>query len=100
MARCMAILFDNGGGITLITPDYCHSYERPDWAAQDVAALLGGADPSDWDGNEPQFRRDRHPEDDTMTVEMARTIRAGNEWPERGHAWNEFCAALAAQEAR
>ncbi len=22
------LLFDNGGGITLITPDYCHFYDR------------------------------------------------------------------------
>jgi len=94
------LLFDNGGGITLITPDYCHSYDRPDWAASDVAALLNGADPCDWDGNEPEFRRDRHAEDDVMTGSMAQAIREGSPWTRRGHAWNEFCSALAAKEVR
>ncbi len=88
------LLFDNGGGITLITPDYCHAYDRADWAASDVAALLNGADPCDWDGNEPEFRRDRHAEDDVMTGSMARAIRAGNPWTRRGHAWNQFCTIL------
>jgi len=94
------LLFDNGGGVLLLAPDYCHAYDRADWAASDVAALLNGADPCDWDGNEPEFRRDRHAEDDVMTSDTARKIRAGGGWPERGHAWNEFCSALATQEAR
>ena len=94
------LLFDNGGGITLITPDYCHAYDRADWAASDVAALLNGADPCDWDGNEPEFRRDRHAEDDVMTSDRARAIYGGGEWPERGAAWNQFCTALAAQAVR
>ena len=96
----LQLLFDNGGGVLLLAPDYCHAYDRADWAASDVAALLNGADPCDWDGNEPEFRRHRHPEDDLMDDAMARKIRAGGEWPERGHAWNEFCSALAAQEVR
>jgi len=88
------LLFDNGGGITLITPDYCHSYDRPDWAAADVVGILDGANTSNWDGNEPEFRRDQHPEDDVMTGSMARAIRAGNPWTRRGHAWNQFCTVL------
>jgi hypothetical protein len=96
----LQLLFDNGGGITLITPDYCHAYDRPDWAAESVAALLNGADPSGWDGNEPEFRRDRHAEDDAMNADTARAICSGGEWPERGAAWNQFCTALAAQEVR
>ncbi len=89
------LLFDNGGGITLITPDYCHFYDRADWAAADVVGLLNGANTSNWDGNEPEFRRDRHPEDDVMTAAMARSIREGGPWKQHGHAWDEFCAALA-----
>ena len=99
--RDFELLFDNGGGTLLLTPDYCHSYDRPDWAAADVAALLNGADPSDWDGNEPEFRRDRHAEDDVMTADMARAIYAERgAWPERGAAWDQFCTALAVQEVR
>ncbi len=88
------LLFDNGGGITLITANYCHSYDRPDWAAADVVGILDGANTSNWDGNEPEFRRDQHPEDDVMTGSMARAIRAGNPWTRRGHAWNQFCTVL------
>jgi len=89
------ILFDNGGGITVLSADFCHFYDRPDWAADDVRAVLGGADPADWDGNEPEFRREPHPEDDVMTAETAASILAGGHYPERGHAWNEFCEILA-----
>jgi hypothetical protein len=95
MNRNFHIFFDNGGGITLLLADYCRHYDRADWAANDVRALLGGADPSDWDNNEPEFRRDPHPEDDIMTAEMAASILAGNEYPERGAAWKEFCELLA-----
>ena len=88
------LLFDNGGGITLITPSYCHAYDNPQQAAYDTAALLDGADPQDWDGNHPEFRRERHPEDDVMTADTAQAIREGGPWTRRGHAWNEFCRTL------
>lgn len=95
----LRILFDNGGGITVMTADYCHFYDRPDWAADDVRAILGGADPADWDGNEPEFRREPHREDDVMTSSLAAAIHAGTDYPQRGHAWNEFCEILAAARA-
>lgn len=89
------LLFDNSGGITLITPEYCHAYDNPQHAAHDTAALLAGADTEDWDRNQPEFRRQRHPEDDIMSRAMAQSIRDGQPWKKRGHAWNDFCAALA-----
>lgn len=95
MNRNFHIFFDNGGGITLLLADYCRHYDRADWAADDVRALLGGADPSDWDGDEPEFRRDRHPEDDVMNTDLATSIHAGDDYPQRGAAWNEFCEILA-----
>lgn len=88
------LLFDNGGGITLITPDYCRAYDNPQHAAYDTAALLDGADPQEWDGNQPEFRRERHSEDDVMTADVAQAIREGGPWTRRGHAWNEFCRVL------
>lgn len=97
--QTFTILFDNGGGITLITPDYCNS-DDAESMAYEVSALLDGASTADWESNHPEFRRDRHPEDDVMADGLARKIRAGGEWPERGAAWDQFCAALAAQEVR
>lgn len=96
----LTILFDNGGGILIMGADFCCYYKNPANAAEDVAALLNGAKTEDWEGNQPEFWRDRHPEDDLMDDAMARKIFAGSEWPERGAAWNQFCAALASQEVR
>lgn len=92
----MELLFDNGGGILLMTKDYCHFYDEPTWAAQDVATLLAGGSTDLFDDNQPEYRCERHPEDDVMTEAMAQEICRGGEWPERGAAWNTFCAALAA----
>lgn len=89
------LLFDSGGGITLIAGEYAHFYDRADWAAEDVRALLGGADPSDLDGNEPEARREPHPEDAMMTDGIAAAILGGDDYPERGERWNEFCEYLA-----
>ena len=53
------LVFDNGGGITLQTSDYCHTYSDALQAAEDVSQLLvPGAMPKDWDGNEPECRCD------------------------------------------
>lgn len=88
------LLFDNGGGILLLTDNYCHAYERPTWAADDAAKLLDGANTEDWDGNEPEYRCQRHPEDDAMSMSDAQNIYGGESWEEKGAAWNEFCREL------
>lgn len=89
------MLFDNGGGILLLTDSYCHSYDRPTWAADDAAKLLDGANPEDWDGNEPEYRRERHSEDDLINHNTAQGIYDGESWKERGAAFNTFCRELA-----
>jgi len=102
------MLFDNGGGILLLTDSYCHSYDRPTWAADDAAKLLDGESTENWDGNQPNYRRERHAEDDLISHSTARNIYDGNmheygsrtSWSdpltwERGAAWNEFCRELA-----
>ena len=107
------MLFDNGGGILLLTDSYCHSYNRPTWAADDAAKLLDGEITENWDGNQPEYRRERHAEDDLISHNTARNIYEGNmyessggillltggsyplAWEERGAAWNEFCRELA-----
>jgi hypothetical protein len=51
------IIFDNGGGATLQTPDYCHFFSDSCDAAEPVSDLLEpGATPDYWDGNEPEHR--------------------------------------------
>jgi len=90
------LLFDNGGGILLMTADYCHAYDRAGDAAQDVAELLAGASTDNWEGNQPDYRRDQHAEDDILTMSAARNIYNGEAWGGRGAAWNEFHRELAA----
>lgn len=53
------LIFDNGGGITLQTADYCHHFvgDEKD-VAQHISNILSGEDPSYWDGNEPDCRVD------------------------------------------
>jgi hypothetical protein len=50
------VIFDNGGGITLQTDDYCHYYDNIEQAAGDVHALLSGAATKKWDGNNAEER--------------------------------------------
>ena len=89
------MLFDNGGGILLLTGSFCHSYDRPTWAAYDAAKLLDEATTEDWDGNQPEYRRERHTEDDVISRNTAQGIYDGESWKERGAAFNAFCLELA-----
>lgn len=55
------LIFDNGGGITLQTDDYCHHFNgRECEAAEAVGDLLAPGDPDSktwgWEGNEPEHR--------------------------------------------
>jgi len=55
------LIFDNGGGITLQTDDYCHHFSGLEKeAAEAVAELLAPGDPDHatwgWDGDEPEHR--------------------------------------------
>jgi hypothetical protein len=55
----IAIIFDNGGGITLqiISESgyrYQHTYNDADHAATDIKAATYGSSPSSWDGNEAE----------------------------------------------
>jgi len=89
------MLFDNGGGILLMTTDYCHDYTRPSWAAGDVAKLLAGGSTENWYGNETEYRREQHAEDDILTMTAAQRVYGGEGWEERGAAWNDFHRELA-----
>ena len=51
------IIFDNGGGITIQTDDYCHHYTSPNQAADDINTILTSNHYTEqWDGNEPEHR--------------------------------------------
>lgn len=89
------LLFDNGGGILLMAEKYCHSYDNPAWAAGDVVELLAGKSLEDWDGNEPEYRREQHTEDVLMWGTEARAIYDGEQWKHRGAAYEAFCWELA-----
>ncbi len=56
MTAKFAVVFFNGGSITLQTASYCHNYDDPAQAANDVRELLDGSNTEDWDGNEPEYR--------------------------------------------
>lgn len=58
----MEVIFDNGGGITLQTDKYAHSYEAStyeemaDQAAQDVLILMRDGGTGQWYGDNPDDR--------------------------------------------
>ena len=89
------ILFDNGGGALLMTEDFCHHYDRAGDLADDVAALMRGESTDGWEGNEPEFRREKHAEDRRITDGTVARALAGK-LPENmgGHMQSEFWSAL------
>lgn len=97
-----SMIFDNGGGTTLQTRNYCHYYDDPKQAAHDVTMILFYSDnPSrDWDGNDPECRMeyDKDVERNGGYWWMERkaiedTIKAGVVTP-WGNNMSEFFAAL------
>ena len=48
----LRIKLDNGGGIAIESGTFSHHYSDPVHAAEDIAAILAGVDPTDWQGNE------------------------------------------------
>lgn len=74
----ITIMIDNGGGIQLQTAKFCHNYDSGADAARDIRQFVAGVDTSDWDGNEPEFRRDPVDSDITLNAaDCAALIRAG-----------------------
>ena len=54
--KSFELIFGNGGGVTLQTEEYCHFYDYPERAAEDVKDLIEGSDTEDWEGNEEEAR--------------------------------------------
>ena len=71
------VLMDNGGGLQLQTAKYCHSYESSRMAEQcatDIREFLRSGDTSDWEGNEPQYRRESGQWDQTLNRSEIETL--------------------------
>lgn len=52
----LEVVFDDGGSVTIQCDGYAHIYDDAAQAADDARQILAGADPSGWDGNEPDAR--------------------------------------------
>lgn len=89
------ILFDNGGGATLITDTFCHYYDIAKDLAEDVAALMRGETTDEWEGDQPDFRREKHAEDRRITNGTVERALAGK-LPKNmgGHMQTEFWREL------
>ena len=75
MNKKIEILLDNAGGIQLQTRTFCHDYAKPAMAAQDIGAILEkGADISDWEGNDPDIRRQATEHDEVLSREELEAI--------------------------
>lgn len=95
------IQFDNGGGITIqvTAKTWSHHYDagRAAQAAEDACALIDGANPGDWEGNDwgVGVRVDAHPACPSGDARSVRDlIRVSNQ--DSGHAALEFRAVVAA----
>ena len=55
--RKLRVIFDDGGGITIDCPRYCHHYNDAKQAAEDWVSLCEGTDINRWGGNEPEMRQ-------------------------------------------
>ena len=49
-----AIIFDNGGGVTLQLNEFAHHYACMDQAADDLKGYLKDQNTSEWEGHEPE----------------------------------------------
>lgn len=93
------LIFDNGGGITLQTDSFVHSYDDAQQVARDALAILNGDDTSLWEGNEPECRID--PTDHDIRNGgyrvMSLTDFAGN--AQSDASWRNVCDFQAAYSA-
>lgn len=53
----LVVMEDAAGYITVATSRYIHEYGDPKQAAKDAILMLGGANTSTWDGNDPEVRQ-------------------------------------------
>lgn len=88
MSKKIEILLDNGGGLQLQTAKFVHSYESDNMAeqcAEDIREFLQFGDTSDWENNQPEYRREAglHAEEGVLTRADLEAIIAAGEAIER-----------------
>jgi len=98
--RDFTILFDDGGGALLMTRGYCHAYDGGKQLARDVLALIGGSDPREWEGNEPEYRRAADPTDTSESRDSIMSVVRCDEQLRlpSGATHREFWAELSPSE--
>lgn len=101
MDHNIEVLFDDGGGITVQTDDFAHSYDDAKQAATDVKLLLDGDATSDWDGNDDSCRINWGHEDLGNgglkvydTADLKREIASKDPISVGWHNMDDFLAAL------
>lgn len=99
------ILLDNGGGIQLQTAKFTHSYETgrtAEQCAKDIRAFLESGDTSDWEGNQPEYRRAACDSDAVLDrADLLAIIAAGRaiKRVHNGYAAMELVSALLGDSA-
>ena len=79
MTKKIEILLDNGGGLQLQTAKFTHNYEDAEQCAEDIREFLTSGDTSDWEGNEPEYRRSATASDDIMDrADLAAIVAAAD----------------------
>jgi len=85
MTKKLEVLMDNGGGLQIQTANFCHSYEGrsvegvAEQCAIDIRNFVASGDTSDWEGDQPEYRRAAHSTDETMDrADLETLIRAGD----------------------
>jgi hypothetical protein len=93
-SNTMQVIFDNGGGLTLQTNEWAHSYEArsyeaiADQAAGDVLTLIADGTTDGWEGD--------NPDDGYLVLDLddIRAMLAGTYGDVYGHTAILFHAAL------
>jgi len=105
MSKKIEILLDNGGGLQLQTAKFAHSYQSSkagEQCATDIRDFLKSGDTSDWEGNQPEYRREPALSDDTLDRADLEAIVAAGEAIKRvgkGAMGRELITALLGVEA-
>lgn len=95
------IAFDNAGGAALMTEDYTHYYgEAGMWQlAEDVSYIIKGANPAEWDNNEPEYiTDDDEPETKWMDEDGIKEIDAINLDTISGASQREFIKLMRGEQ--
>lgn len=104
MSKKIEIIMDNGGGLQLQTTKFAHSYEstkKAQQCADDILEFMLSGDTSEWEGNEPHYRRGPTESDQTLDrAELEAILAAGRAIARvaSGHTARELVMALLGED--